>query len=157
MYLGASLALLSDVTPSNLIVPSVALFMFIVTLIGGNAPLLVPLILSISPITHYTFHFSAAPPYNPTSITTSNSNSWLGSELINYSIKRRSGYDLQTTLVILFTILYLLSTLVYYICAYLLWKTPNYETLEQYDETQDKDFGNNNSQNKSNSNLNHKK
>lgn len=137
MYLGASLALLSDVTPSNLIVPSVALFMFIVTLIGGNAPLLVPLILSISPITHFTFHFTAASPYEPTNLL-------LQSESTNYSIIRRSGTDLQTTLIILFTILYLLSTLVYYICAYLLWKTPNYETLEQYDENQDKEFINSN-------------
>ena len=146
MYLGASLALLSDVTPPNLIVPSVALFMFIVTLIGGNAPLLVPLILSLRPTTHHNFHFTAAAPAPPTLLSSSSSSSsspWLESaELINYSITRRSGTDLQITLVILFTILYLLSTLVYYICAYVLWKTPNYETLEQFEENQEKDIYN---------------
>jgi hypothetical protein len=44
MYLGQSLAVISDNTmiPDHLVTPSVALFMLIVTIIGGNSPLLVP-------------------------------------------------------------------------------------------------------------------
>jgi hypothetical protein len=113
MYIGASLALLSDVTPTDLIVPSVALFMFIITLIGGNAPLLVPLVLSLRPITHHTFSFQAAPP----------AGSPLSESSILYSVTRRSGDDLQAALVILFVILYLLSSLLYFLCAYSLWGT----------------------------------
>jgi hypothetical protein len=115
MYIGASLALLSDVTPSDLIVPSVALFMFIITLIGGNCPLLVPLILSLRPTTHHTFSFQAAPPLgSPFSL----------SSTIPFHVDRRSGVDLQIALVIIFSFLYLFGGLLYFLCAYSLWTSP---------------------------------
>jgi hypothetical protein len=129
MYLGASLALLSDITPISLIVPSVALFMFIITIIGGNAPLLVPLVLSLRSPTHHIFQFQAAAPVG----------SPLSSSVL-FEIERRSGTDLQTALVILFLILYLLSALLYYLCAYSLWVKKeksianSYESLESTDE-----------------------
>lgn len=107
--------------------------MFIVTLIGGNAPLLVPMVLSLRPITHHTFTFQAAPPVgSPYSSESS----------IPYEILRRSGVDLQMSLIILFAILYLTSSIFYYICAYTLWIGTNnsssssidYQTLEEEDE-----------------------
>jgi hypothetical protein len=135
MYIGASLALLSDVTPPDLIVPSVALFMFIITLIGGNCPLLVPLVLSLRPTTHHTFTFQAAPPVG----------SPLSQPSVLYEVTRRSGGDLQVALVILFTVLYLLGGLLYFLCAYSLW-TPhpspsaNYEPLSR-DEGEEQSGG----------------
>jgi hypothetical protein len=46
MYMGQSLAAITDasVTPAHYIAPSVALFMFVTTMIGGNTPLLIPLV-----------------------------------------------------------------------------------------------------------------
>lgn len=51
MYMGQSLAAITDlsVTPLAYITPSVALFMFVTTLIGGNTPLLIPLVASWTP------------------------------------------------------------------------------------------------------------
>lgn len=48
VYLSQALALVTDqrVIPSGLLTPSVALFMLIITIIGGNSPLLVPGLLS---------------------------------------------------------------------------------------------------------------
>jgi hypothetical protein len=47
VYLSQSLALITDrrVVSSHLITPAVALFMLIITIIGGNAPFLIPLFL----------------------------------------------------------------------------------------------------------------
>ena len=45
--MGQVLATLTDlsVTPAHYITPSVALFMFVATIIGGNTPLLIPLVM----------------------------------------------------------------------------------------------------------------
>lgn len=49
LYLGQALALLTDehIIPEHLLTPSIAFFMFLITIIGGNVPLLVPFALSI--------------------------------------------------------------------------------------------------------------
>jgi hypothetical protein len=61
MYIGASLALVADLTPSALLVPSTALFMFFVTIIAGNCPLLIPLGLNnVMTKSYHTFIVSAA-------------------------------------------------------------------------------------------------
>eukprot|EP01037_Dinobryon_pediforme_P036177 gene36177-42988_t len=49
LYFSQCLAIVTDaaVVPSDLVAPSVALFMFIITLIGGNFPVLIPLFESL--------------------------------------------------------------------------------------------------------------
>ncbi|RYH05343.1 hypothetical protein EON65_44985 [archaeon] len=49
VYLSQSLALITDaqIAPGHLTPPSVALFMMVVTLIGGNAPLFIPTLLPL--------------------------------------------------------------------------------------------------------------
>jgi len=49
LYLSQCLALLThrEVIPEALITPSIALFMFVITIIGGNVPLLVTFFTSI--------------------------------------------------------------------------------------------------------------
>eukprot|EP00602_Paraphysomonas_sp_CaronLab_P006014 CAMPEP_0185017394 /NCGR_PEP_ID=MMETSP1103-20130426/357_1 /TAXON_ID=36769 /ORGANISM="Paraphysomonas bandaiensis, Strain Caron Lab Isolate" /LENGTH=360 /DNA_ID=CAMNT_0027546793 /DNA_START=538 /DNA_END=1617 /DNA_ORIENTATION=+ len=114
MYIGASLALVADLTPVDLVVPSVALFMFIVTIIGGNATLLVPLTTSyLIPHTYHNFQFTAAPPVG--SIDTSSGHSTYS---YSYSVDRRSGYDLQEALLYIQCALYFLSAVVYYMSAW---------------------------------------
>jgi hypothetical protein len=66
MYMGQALAAITDlsVTPLAYITPSVALFMFVTTLIGGNTPLLIPLVASWTPYgTDVNIDFQAASVY----------------------------------------------------------------------------------------------
>ena len=64
MYLGQTLVVVSGITltgvPKSLCTPSVALFMLVVTLIGGNIPLFIPLFENVWGYTETTIHFSAA-------------------------------------------------------------------------------------------------
>eukprot|EP01032_Pedospumella_encystans_P023107 gene23107-26165_t len=64
MYLGQTLVIVSDTAltgvPKSLCTPSVALFMLLVTLIGGNIPLLIPLFENMWGYTDTTIHFTAA-------------------------------------------------------------------------------------------------
>lgn len=63
MYLGQTLVVVSDTTltgvPQALCTPSVALFMLLVTLIGGNMPLLLPLVENIWGYTETVIQFNA--------------------------------------------------------------------------------------------------
>jgi hypothetical protein len=66
MYMGQALATITDhsLTPSHHVTPAVALFMFIITIIGGNMPLIVPLVASWTGFDgEVDMHFSAAPAY----------------------------------------------------------------------------------------------
>ena len=64
MYLGQTLVVVSDSmlsgVPKSPCIPSVALFMLLVTLIGGNIPLFIPLLENVWGYTETTIHFSAA-------------------------------------------------------------------------------------------------
>jgi hypothetical protein len=51
-YYGQSIALLTDLTPSSVLVTSTAMFLFVTNVIGGNMPLLVPLLKNA--MLHYT-------------------------------------------------------------------------------------------------------
>lgn len=120
MYIGASLALVADITPADLLVPSVALFMFVVTLIGGNGPLLVPLVADhlMGSKTYHSFHLSAA---------VEEGGGEEGGE-VAYIVEARSGYDLQHAMLYILCTLYLASALVYYYSSYLLWKSKDTKT-----------------------------
>lgn len=112
MYIGASLALVADLTPEELIVPSVALFMFIITLIGGNGPLLVPLVADhlMGRKSYHNFKFSAAVGEGGGEMGTSTT----------YEVDARSGYDLQQAMLYILCSLYFASAVVYYWASCLL-------------------------------------
>lgn len=64
--MGQVLATLTDlsVTPAHYITPSVALFMFVATIIGGNTPLLIPLVMeSVGYSAQVYIDFTAASVY----------------------------------------------------------------------------------------------
>lgn len=65
MYLGQTLVIVSDTAltgvPKSLCAPAVALFMLLVTLLGGNIPLLLPSIEHLWGYSEITIHFTAAP------------------------------------------------------------------------------------------------
>ena len=66
MYMGQALATITDasLTPAHHVTPAVALFMFVITMIGGNMPLLVPLVNSwVGFNGQANVSFDAAPVY----------------------------------------------------------------------------------------------
>jgi len=75
MYLGQTLVVVSDTpltgVPHVLCTPSVALFMLLVTLIGGNIPLLLPLVENIWGYTETVIYFNAAATATETGNVTS--------------------------------------------------------------------------------------
>ena len=73
MYMAQALAIISDnkVICGYLVTPSVALFMFLITLLGGNTPLLVPLLEgSVGYQADVLVDFTAAAPYPSSSKST---------------------------------------------------------------------------------------
>ena len=65
--MGQALAAITDgrVTPAHYVTPSVALFMFVITIIGGNMPLVVPFVASLVGYSaDVDIHFDAAATYN---------------------------------------------------------------------------------------------
>lgn len=69
MYMGQALATITDstVTPTECLTPAVALFMFVITIIGGNVPLLIPLVSSaVGYQGDVDISFQAASVYNAT-------------------------------------------------------------------------------------------
>lgn len=68
VYLSQTLALITHqaIIPKDQIASSVALFMLIITIIGGNFPLIIPVFESIVGFNNnITVQFSAAIPYSP--------------------------------------------------------------------------------------------
>lgn len=110
MYIGASLALVSDLTSPGLVTPSIALFMFLVTILGGNAPFLVPMASSLLPDYQHTFAFSAAPPAGTPPD---------GAEMA-FAVQATSGRVLRDSLLIVVCSLYVVSSAMYLLCAYIL-------------------------------------
>ena len=69
MYMGQALATITDqsLTPAHHVTPAVALFMFVITIIGGNMPLVVPLVNSwVGYGGKVDISFDAAPVYSGT-------------------------------------------------------------------------------------------
>lgn len=110
MYIGSSLSFISDITiVASAVVPSIALFMFAVTIIGGNAPLLVPFVLRYGvKKSTYTYHVDAASP-DATS----------GSDF-TFVVSQDSSVMLQDTLIWVLCSLYLASAITYFGVAILL-------------------------------------
>jgi hypothetical protein len=116
MYIGASLALITDLALPSLVVPSVALFMFFITIIGGNMPFLVPLIISLSENIQYKFTFSAAQLAGTDTVI-------LPSVL---SASTTSGVVLRDAMLLSICSLYLVSSILYLACVPLLNRTKPY-------------------------------
>jgi hypothetical protein len=68
VYLGQTLTVIADhhIIPPRLITSSVALFMLVITIIGGSAPLLIPLVESGLHYNDVTIEFKAMSMYNTT-------------------------------------------------------------------------------------------
>jgi hypothetical protein len=114
-YLSQALAIVTSEQsiPSRLVTQSVAVFMLVITLIGGNLPLLVPVLLTRvgfnSPV---TVHFQAAPEYSSTVPVTS--------EPVAFSVENTDARQLQFSMMYLLGITYGLSGLLYIACYFIM-------------------------------------
>ena len=130
MYIAASLAVVADLTPPALLVPSTALFMFFVTIIAGNCPLLVPVALNVvMHKSYHTFTVDAAPVAAESATTASSEQSAWGGDgflasSVQYSSSERSGRDLQQVMIVLICALYVASSLIYFLVMLLCPPTP---------------------------------
>lgn len=119
MYIGASLALVADMTPPHLLVPSTALFMFFVTIIAGNCPLLVPVGLNIViDKSYHNFTIAAAavaPEVLSSPVIASGVSGGLSAAYVEYTASERSGHDLQQVMIVLISSLYAVSSLIYFV------------------------------------------
>jgi hypothetical protein len=115
-YLSQSFALLSEISCKKSLISSVAIFMFLVTMIAGNMPLLIPyLVAVINDNTNNTdnyIYFYASPPY-------SSNNSNVGDVL--YKVISKSD-SLLKSLEIVFSCCYIISSVLYFICYFYLQK-----------------------------------
>lgn len=122
MYIGASLALVADLTPSVLLVPSTALFMFFVTIIAGNCPLLIPLGLNnVMTKSYHTFIVSAA---NTPETSTMRDIGNFVSSYVEYTATERSGRDLQQVMTVIICVLYAVSSVIYFLVMLLCPRMP---------------------------------
>ena len=144
MYIAASLALVADLTPPHLLVPSTALFMFVVTIIAGNCPLLVPLALNgLMHKSYHTFTIDAAPaPVSSDSsvighFSSGSSDSGVGSANVQYFLTERSGHDLQEVMIVTICSLYAASAVIYFLVMLLCPPAPTSD--EDDDEDSDDD------------------
>lgn len=112
VYFSQALALISDsrVVPRDLVTPSVALFMLIITIIGGNSPLLIP---SLMPVVGFdrdvVIDFTAASS-DPTNAATD----------ISYAVANSDAKKLQYTLVYALGGCYAISGILYLVAFYLM-------------------------------------
>ena len=143
MYIGASLALVADLTPPHLLVPSTALFMFFVTIIAGNCPLLIPWALNgIIHKTYHTFTIEAAPiPPAFMSVisndTLSTSRMHVFADTVEYFSRERSAHDLRVVMVVTICALYAISSVVYF--AVMLFCPPKSAISSTSDESSERD------------------
>lgn len=104
MYIGLSLAAVADMVPQSMTTTSIALYMCVITFIGGSATLLVPLLKGWYDEDH-TFTFRAAPQAGSEEAEDSSSTT--------FHVHRSGGRGLQYSLLTLFTTFYVLSALLY--------------------------------------------
>lgn len=112
MYIGLSLAILTDLTPAEIVVPSTAVFMFAVNIVSGNAPLIVPLLQSYfsSREEDYTFIFTAAPMQGSAAAAA-------GLSSVTFSTAQTGANPLQRSMLWAIGGLYVLSGLLYVLCS----------------------------------------
>eukprot|EP01035_Chromulina_nebulosa_P018884 gene18884-24676_t len=105
VYLSQTLAILSDLSPADSIVTSIALFMFFITLIGGNTPVLVPLVHNSiqSSIADVNITFTASSIYTTNSTTSIN----------EFIVSNPNALGLQITLAGLLGLVYVVSALLF--------------------------------------------
>lgn len=104
MYIGLSLAAVVDLVPQRMTTMSVALYMCVITFVGGSATLLVPLLKGWYDEDH-TFTFRAAPRAGSAHTEEST--------VMTFHVERSGGQGLQYSLLTLFTTFYVLSALLY--------------------------------------------
>lgn len=97
------------VVPSDLVAPSVALFMFIITLIGGNFPVLIPLFESLVGFDRsVSVEFTAA--------------GYCGSategQTVSFTVENSDASKLQYSLALVMTLSYFLAGALYLVAAY---------------------------------------
>lgn len=105
VYLSQTLAIITDVSiaPVQLVTQCVALFMLIITIIGGNVPLFVPWLISVVGYKQdVTISFDAAPTF-PSDSTAD----------VTYNVLNTDAKQLQYTIMYLIGFTYGLSGILY--------------------------------------------
>jgi hypothetical protein len=128
-YLGQSIALLSDATSPRVIVTSVSIFMFIITVLAGNAPLLIPSIrsafeakfdsvtISVDAASMYPGHFPHESAGDGGAFGTFDSSAAYGTVAkFTVSLSGGGSRSLQWALIVAFVSLYVSSGLLYLLC-----------------------------------------
>lgn len=121
-YLGQSLALLTDLTDPQYLVSSVALFMFFITIIAGNMPLVVPAVqdviaASLGPV---TVTVTAMQPWSSDSTAESAT-----TQSYDVQLPHGGARSLQLTLVYVLACVYTISFVLYMACYYCLRRISN--------------------------------
>lgn len=119
VYLSQTLAIITDscIAPVRLVTQSVALFMLIITIIGGNVPLFVPYLLTVVGYKKdVLITFDAAPTYVP---PTDNSLT-LGD--VSITVENSDAKQMQVTIIYLIGFTYGLSGLLYIVTFWLMNK-----------------------------------
>jgi hypothetical protein len=122
-YLGQSIALLSDATSPRIIVTSVSLFMFVITLMAGNAPLLVPAVRAMfaSKFDYVAVYFDAAseyPGYIPHGFEDTQSVTYPNDNHFSVQLSGGGSRSLQWSLIVIFVSLYISSGILYILCFF---------------------------------------
>jgi hypothetical protein len=125
VYLSQALAVVTDgsTVPARLVTQSVAVFMLVVTLIGGNVPLLMPYLLTaVGYSEEVTLEFQAAPMYTTTSALSGSSSSGAldATALADFSVLHTDARQLQFSMMYLLGATYGLSAILYIICGILM-------------------------------------
>jgi hypothetical protein len=116
-YLSQALAVVTSErsVPARLVTQSVAVFMLVITLIGGNLPLLVPVLLSrVGFDAPATVHFQAAPMYSSAAGVV------LSADTVAFSVENSDARQLQFSMMYLLGITYGLSGLLYIACYFMM-------------------------------------
>ncbi len=124
VYLSQALAVVTDAStvPARLVTQSVAVFMLVVTLIGGNVPLLMPYLLTVVGYNQdVTLSFQAAPMYSAAdSLSSIVSASLDATAMTDFSVLHTDAKQLQFSMMYLLGATYGLSAVLYIVCGVLM-------------------------------------
>ncbi len=118
MYLGATIALLSDISPSKLTVPCVAVFSLFSTIIATLVQLLIPFLKGVfdSLNSPHLFIIYAAPYAPPQSLSSAGNNMYRDHRIlddIRYRVSRTGADGLQSAMLYSLGSIYIFSALLY--------------------------------------------